>query len=36
MTLAAGSEAKSSGVDVVVNEDGTMQVAAEDDSEDVL
>jgi hypothetical protein len=33
---AAGSEAKGHGVDVVMNEDGTMQVAAEDDSDDVL
>jgi hypothetical protein len=35
MMSAAGSETKSHG-DVVVNEDGTMQVAAEDDSDDVL
>lgn len=36
MTSTAGSEAKSHGVDVVMNEDGTMQVAAEDeDSEDI-
>ena len=35
MTSGADSEAKSHG-DVVMNEDGTMQVAAEDDSEDVL
>ena len=34
---AAGSEAKEQGVDVVLNEDGTMQVAAgDDDSDDVL
>ena len=34
---AAGSEAKGQGVDVVLNEDGTMQVAAgDDDSDDVL
>jgi hypothetical protein len=34
---AAGSEAKGHGVDVVLNEDGTMQVAAgEDVSDDVL
>jgi hypothetical protein len=33
---AAGSEAKERGVDVVMNEDGTMQVAAGDDSDDVL
>ena len=32
----AGPEAKSHGIDVVMNEDGTMQVAAEDeDSEDI-
>ena len=29
---AAGSEAKEHGVDVVLNEDGTMQVAAGDDN----
>jgi hypothetical protein len=35
---AAGSEAKGHGVDVVLNEDGTMQAAAGDDSDsdDVL
>ena len=33
---AAGSEAKGHGVDVVMNEDGTMQAAAGDDSDDVL
>ena len=33
---AAGSEAKGHGVDVVMNQDGTMQVAAGDDSDDVL
>jgi len=33
---AASSEAKGHGADVVMNEDGTMQVAAGDDSDDVL
>jgi hypothetical protein len=34
---AAGSEAKAGhGVDVMMNEDGTMQVAAGDDSDNVL
>lgn len=32
VTSTAASEAKSHGVDVVMNEDGTMQVAAGDDS----
>jgi hypothetical protein len=32
--LNAGSEDKSQGVDVVMNEDGTMQVAAGDDDDD--
>lgn len=33
---AGGSEGKGHGVDVVMNEDGTMQVAAGDDGDDVL
>ncbi len=36
VTSAAGSEAKGHGVGVVMNEDGTMQVATGDDSDDVL
>jgi hypothetical protein len=34
VTTIGGSEGKSHGVGVVMNEDGTMQVAAGDDSED--
>ena len=34
VTTIGDSESKSHGVDVVMNEDGTMQVAAGDDSED--
>ena len=34
VTTSGGSESKSHGVDVVMNEDGTMQAAAGDGSED--